>query len=102
MHNPTKRELAEERRYLLAEIGPNVGWYEFSRQQALSDAKRVIVQRYQGQYLSVSDYGLRATLESRGDNGYGEAGSVHEGSGAGRWWTVLWHWETGERRLRQR
>lgn len=99
--NPSRRDQRDEQAYLTAQLGATIARAEASRQRALSDARRVIAQRYQGQYLSVSDYGLRATLESRGDDGYGEAGSVHEDGPRKRHWLVLWHWETGERRLRR-
>jgi len=100
--NRSRREEIEHARYLISQLGPDVDRYERDRQRALSDARRYIEREYGGAYLTVSDFGLRATLESRGADGYGEAGSVHEGSGEGRWWVVMWHADTGERKLRRK
>jgi len=100
--NRSKREAINERRYLVSQLGPDVDRYERDRQRALSDARRYIEREYGGAYLTVSDFGLRATLESRGPDGYGEAGSIHEGSGDARWWLVMWRPGTGERKLRRK
>jgi hypothetical protein len=102
MHNPTRAELRDEQRYLEGQLGAgNIGRYEAARQRALADAYTLVKRRYRGEYLSLSDYGLRAALESRNADGWCEAGSIHESGPLRRWWLVRWNVVTGARVLRR-
>jgi hypothetical protein len=96
--NRTKREARDEQAYLTSILGDQIGRAEASRQRALTDACRFVQRTYGAQYLSISDRGLRLTLESRDADGYGEAGSIHA---TGGFWVVYWRATDGRRFLRR-
>lgn len=102
MHNRTKREIAQEQRYLAHVLGThNIERTEAARQRTLMDAKRHVERRFRGEAVAIIDYGLKPSLESRNPDGWCEAGVVYEDAGLRRWWLIRWRVTTGERVLRR-
>lgn len=100
--NRSKREIAQEQRYLSRMLGQgNIERCEAARQRALRDAMQVVQGRYRGQGLTLVDYHLRPSLESRNPDGWCEVGMVLEERGERRGWLIRWNVVTGARVLRR-